>query len=164
MDSKHLAAIDQQEKQINQSIYKITQVILDLQNLLDSNNAILITEYTWRIEEFKNFPPQFHVILPTFIPQDIKREQIYQQFGILSKLFITQPGRLLITKGDCNGLAGIRGVVSTPFAYKFQIVTDLNTKFGGWFDRLHSVSCLTDEGIWISDSGKHIKLFNLQGE
>ena len=40
----------------------------------------------------------------------------------------------------------------------------LNTKFGGWFDRLHSVSCLTDEGIWTSDSGKHIKRFNLQGE
>ena len=98
MDSKHLAAIDQQETQINQSVYKITKVILDLQNLLDSNNAILISENTSRIEEFKNFPPHFHVILPTFIPQDIKREQIYQQFGILSKLFITQPGRLLITK------------------------------------------------------------------
>ena len=88
---------------------------------------------------------------------------------MLSKLLITYPTRPIvdneaITKGDCNGLAGIRGVVSTPFAYKFQIVTDLNTKFGGWFDRLHSVSCLTDEGIWISDSGKHIKLFNLQGE
>ena len=53
MDSKHLAAIDQQEKQINQSIYKITHVILDLQNLLDSNDASLITEYIkdWNIQE-----------------------------------------------------------------------------------------------------------------
>ena len=88
---------------------------------------------------------------------------------MLSKLFVTYPTRPIvdneaITNGDCNGLEKNPGVVSTPFAYKFQIVTDLNTKFGGWFDRLHSVSCLTDEGIWISDSGKHIKLFNLQGE
>ena len=53
MDSKHLAAIDQQEKQINQSIYKITHVTLDLQNLLDSNDASLITEYikNWNIQE-----------------------------------------------------------------------------------------------------------------
>ena len=73
MDSKHLAAIDQQKKQINQSMYKITQVILDLQNLLDSNNAILITEYTSRIEEFKNFPPQFHVFTNIYTPRYQKR-------------------------------------------------------------------------------------------
>ena len=55
-------------------------------------------------------------------------------------------------------------VVPTPFVNKFHIVTDLNTTFGGWFNRLHSVSCLTDEEIWTSDSGKHIRFFNLQGE
>ena len=76
MDSKHLAAIDQQETQINQSIYKINQVILDLQNLLDSNNAILITEYTSRVEEFKNFPPQFHVFTNIYTPRYQKRTNL----------------------------------------------------------------------------------------
>ena len=99
----------------------------------------------------------------------ISKEQIYQQFGNVSNLFITYPTRPIVdneafTKGDCSGLATIPVVVPKPFANKFQLVTDLNTTFGGWFNRLHSVSCLTDEEIWTSDSGNHIRFFNLQGE
>ena len=87
MDSKHLAAIDQQEKQINQSIYKITHVILDLQNLLDSNDASLITECTSRIEEFKNCSLQFNVILPTFIPPDIKRTDLPTIWSFIETIY-----------------------------------------------------------------------------
>lgn len=87
MDSKHLAAIDQQDKQINQSIYKITQVILDLHNLLDSNDDSLITEYTSRIEEFKNCSLQFNVILPTFITQDIKRTDLRTIWSFIETIY-----------------------------------------------------------------------------
>ena len=93
MDFKHLAAIDQPEKQINQSIYKITQVILDLQNLLDSNDASLITEYTSRIEEFKNCSLQFNVIYRHLYPR-ISKEQIYQQFRFFFKTIYNIPNQV----------------------------------------------------------------------
>ena len=54
IDAQHLAAIDKQEKKINKSIDEITQDIIHLQNLLNSNDVCLVTctVYTSGIEEF----------------------------------------------------------------------------------------------------------------
>ncbi|XP_078327882.1 uncharacterized protein LOC144623352 [Crassostrea virginica] len=169
MDSQHLAAIDQQEKDTNQSINEISQVILDLQNLLESNDILLVSEYTSRNSEFKNMPAQFNVILPTFIPQEINREQIYQQFGILSKQAITYPTgqpfeALAIATGERMGLTRTSCVMHIPIIDEPQVLTEINTEFGGWFDRFQSVSSLSDEEIWTSGNDKIMKLFNLQGE
>lgn len=169
MDSQHLAAIDQHEKATNQSINEISQVILDLQNLLESNDILLVSEYTSRNSEFKNLPAPFNVILPTFIPQEINREQIYQQFGILSTQAITYPtGQLFeaqaIATGKRVGLTKTSGVMHIPIIDEPQVLTEINTEFGGWFDRFQSVSSLSDEEIWTSGNDKIMKLFNLQGE
>ena len=56
MDIQHIAAIDRQEDAINNTISEITQVILDIQNLLDSNDVYLVSEYTSRTEEFRRLP------------------------------------------------------------------------------------------------------------
>ena len=56
MDAQHLAAIDQQEEEINKSMNEITQLILNLQNMLESNNDGILSEYTSRNTEFKNLP------------------------------------------------------------------------------------------------------------
>ena len=85
-NSKHLAVIDKQEKAINNTITEIVQTILDLREMLDTNDFCLVSEYKSRNEEFKKLPAQFQVTLPTFTPNKINREQIYQQFGFLSKL------------------------------------------------------------------------------
>ena len=86
MDAQHIAAIDQQEDAINHSITEITQIILDLKRLLerlqdelDTCVVCLVSEYTSRNEEFRSFPAEFQVTLPTFTPQEINREQIHQQ-------------------------------------------------------------------------------------
>ena len=169
MDSQHLAAIDQHEKATNQSINEISQVILDLQNLLESNDILLVSEYTSRNSEFKNLPAPFKVILPTFIPQEINREQIYQQFGILSTQAITYPtGQLFeaqaIATGERVGLTRTSGVMHIPIIDEPQVLTEINTEFGGWFDRFQSVSSLSEEEIWTSGIDKITKFFNLQGE
>ena len=80
VDAQHLAAIDQPEETINQSINEISQVIRNLQNLLASNDVCLVSEYISRNSEFRNLPHLFHVVLPTFNPQEINRRDIYQQF------------------------------------------------------------------------------------
>ena len=49
--------------------------------------ASLITGYTSRIEKFENFPLQFNVILPTFIPQDIKRTDLPTIWNFVESIY-----------------------------------------------------------------------------
>ncbi|XP_078331536.1 uncharacterized protein LOC144625206 [Crassostrea virginica] len=138
MDAQHIAAIDQQEDEINHTITEITQIILDLKRLLDTSDVCLVSEYTSRTKAFRNLPAQFQVTLPTFTPQEINREQIYQQIGSLSKLAITYP------------------LLDEP-----RILTDIQTECTD----LLSVSCLSDSELWTCCLTNNIlRLYNLQGE
>ncbi|XP_078331154.1 uncharacterized protein LOC144624981 [Crassostrea virginica] len=137
MDAQHIAAIDQQEVTLNQTIPEITQTILDLKRLLDTSDVCLVSEYTSRTKEFRNLPAQFQVTLPTFIPQVINREQIHQQIGSLSK-------------------QAIRFLLDVAL-----ILTDIKTNYRD----LLSVSCLSDNELWTCDHRENIlRLYNLQEE
>lgn len=68
MDAHHIAAIAEQEDAINHTITEITQAILDLQNLLDSEDVCRVFKYTSKNEEFRRLPAPFKVTLPDFIP------------------------------------------------------------------------------------------------
>ena len=81
---------DEQEKAINQTITDIEQITLDLRKLLGTSDFSLFSDYKSRNEEFRSLPAQFHVTVPVFTPQAIKREQIHLQLGSLSKLAITK--------------------------------------------------------------------------
>ena len=90
--------MDKQKDAINRTTNEIKQVILDLKKLRDFKDVCLVSEYTSRNEEFRRLPYQFQVTLPTFIPQEINREQIHQQIGSLSKLAITWQAKRRIRK------------------------------------------------------------------
>ncbi|XP_078331152.1 uncharacterized protein LOC144624978 [Crassostrea virginica] len=137
MDTQHKAAIDRQEDAINHAILEITQAILDLKRLLDTSDVCLVSEYTSRNEESRNFPAQFHVTLPIFTPKEINREHVHQQIGSLSELAITF-------------------LLDEP-----RILTDTQTEYRG----LLSVSCLSDNDLWTcGDNDNILRLYNLQGE
>ena len=78
MDSKHLTMIDKQEKAVNQIITDIEQIILDPKKLLSSSDFNLYADYKRRDKEFRSLPAQFQVTFPTFIPQEMNKEQIHQ--------------------------------------------------------------------------------------
>nr|XP_022303033.1 tripartite motif-containing protein 3-like [Crassostrea virginica] len=166
MDEQHLAAITTQEDVINKALHEIKQVILDLQKLLDSDDVCLVSEYTSRNEEFRSLPAQFQVTLPTFSPQEINSEQLYQQLGSLSQLVITYPltDEAARTTEEHGGLKKTQGAVSSPPARllsdKPQILTDILTGY----NKLYHVSCLSDEEIWTSGYNEIMKLYNLKGE
>nr|XP_022304497.1 tripartite motif-containing protein 3-like isoform X1 [Crassostrea virginica]XP_022304498.1 tripartite motif-containing protein 3-like isoform X1 [Crassostrea virginica] len=175
MDEQHLAAITTQEEVINKALHEIKQIILDLQKLLDSDDVCLVSEYTSRNEEFRSLPAQFQVTLPTFSPQEINREQLYQQLGSLSQLLITYPltDEVARTTEEHGGLKKTPGAVSSPPARPFsdkllsdspRILNDIQTEFGGINNGLYSVSCLSDEEIWTRDNNKIMKLYNLKGK
>nr|XP_022308568.1 uncharacterized protein LOC111114521 [Crassostrea virginica]XP_022308569.1 uncharacterized protein LOC111114521 [Crassostrea virginica] len=170
MDEQHLAAITTQEDVINKALHEIKQVILDLQKLLDSDDVCLVSEYTSRNEEFRSLPAQFQVTLPTFSPQEINSEQLYQQLGSLSQLVITYPliDKASRTTEEHGSLKKTPGAVSSPPARplsdKPRILTDIQTEYHGEFKQLYNVSCLSDEEIWTRGNNKIMKLYNLKGE
>ena len=138
MEAQYIAAKDRQEDVINQTMSELTQIILNLQNLLDYNDFCLVSEYTSRTEAFRSLPAQFQVSFPTFTPQEINRGQIHQQIGSLSELAITF------------------------FLDEPMILTDINTEYKE--DSYLRVSCLSDVELWTCGRGEVMRLYNLQGE
>nr|XP_022322669.1 uncharacterized protein LOC111124097 [Crassostrea virginica] len=143
MDALHITAMDKQKDAINRTTNEIKQVILDLEKLRDSKDACLVSEYTSRNEEFRRLPYQFQVTLPTFIPQEINREQIHQQIGSLSELAITWQAKCRIRKP--------------------RIVKNVQTDYLG-YNPLRSVSCLSNSELWTCGTDETMRLYNLQGE
>ena len=133
--------------------------------MLNSDDVCLVTVYTSRIEEL-SYPLQLNVTLPTFIPQEINKEQISKHIGSLSKLAVTFPtGKLLENKAITTEEKGSKDAKSTddvvmPLIYESLIISVIDTTSG----RLNSVACFSDEDIWTLGNEKTIKLFNLQGE
>ena len=174
MDIQHIAAIDRQEDAINNTISEITQVILDIQNLLDSNDVYLVSEYTSRTEEFRSLPAQFQVTLPTFTPQEINREQIYQQIGLFSKLMIIFPIKSptddpTIPLKMYDSPKKTPSAVYTPRVRPLRdvpkVLREINTKCGIWPHHLRSVASLSDSELWACcHNDKILSLYNLQGE
>ena len=124
MGSKHLAVIDKQEDAINNTITEIEQTILDLRKMLDTNDFCLVSEYKSRNEEFKKLPAQYQVTLPTFTPNKIYREQIYQQFGSLSKLYIKTEHADSMKNPDAQSSSPVDHllmVTTDPYRYKYRL-------------------------------------------
>nr|XP_022305618.1 uncharacterized protein LOC111112429 [Crassostrea virginica] len=157
MDKQHLAAIEKQENKINETMNEIKQVILDLKSLLDTGDVGLVSKYKSRIEEFRKLPSKLKISLPNFLPQKINREQLLEQFGSLSPLFIeTKERGYTVPSAGAESSPPARPLLDVP-----RLITDIPTT---GFEGLYSVSCLSDEEIWISGNCKIMELYNLKGE
>ncbi|XP_034306829.2 tripartite motif-containing protein 3-like [Magallana gigas] len=158
MNSEYLDVLDNQEDEIKRNISKITKIIADIKKSLNSNNASLFFSYQSRNAEFRRLPPKLIVSLPTFNPQKINYEQIFQMFGSLSALSF---------ETEHNSTLDPPGAESSPPDNKLmdgqQIITTIKTKHG-FFNELHGVSCLDDDNIWVCGGCKIMRLYNLRGQ
>lgn len=87
-ESEHKEVLQKKENNINHSISEISQTIVELKKIMDSNDVRLLCKYKSRNAEFRMFPPKFAVTLPSFSSPQIDTEQLTQQFGSLSTLCI----------------------------------------------------------------------------
>ncbi|XP_052686397.1 tripartite motif-containing protein 3-like [Crassostrea angulata] len=159
MDTKHLAVLNKQEDEITRTIDEITHTITDLKKLVDSNDVSLVSAYKSRIAEFRRLPPKLTVSLPSFTPQKINKEQLYQQFGSLSASSIkTEEQVYTMDSPDVESSPPDRPLIDVP-----RIITQINTEYGV-SNGLYSVSCLRDEELWTRGRDNKMRLYNLQGE
>uniref|UniRef100_K1RT36 Tripartite motif-containing protein 2 n=1 Tax=Magallana gigas TaxID=29159 RepID=K1RT36_MAGGI len=155
-DTKHLAVLDKQEDEIKHTISEITQTITELKTLLDSNDVSRVSAYKSRNDEFRRLPPKLTVSLPSFTPQKINKERLYQQFGSLSASSIKTEGHgYTMESPGAESSPPDRPLIDVP-----RIITQINTEYG----QLFSVSCLSDEEMWTRGPDNIIRLYNLRGK
>uniref|UniRef100_A0A8W8LKW1 Tripartite motif-containing protein 2 n=1 Tax=Magallana gigas TaxID=29159 RepID=A0A8W8LKW1_MAGGI len=152
-----MAVLDKQEDEIKHTISEITQTITELKTLMDSNDVSRVSAYKSRNDEFRRLPPKLTVSLPSFTPQKINKEQLYQQFGSLSASSIkTEEHGYTMESPGAESSPPDRPRIDVP-----RIITQIYTECG----QLHSVSCLSDEEMWTcGDHDKIMRLYNLRGE
>ncbi|XP_061177618.1 uncharacterized protein LOC133186378 [Saccostrea echinata] len=156
MKTKHLAALNKQENEIKQITFDIKQCILDLKKILDSNDVSMASTYISKNAEFKSLPPKVNVSLPSFSPHQINTEQLHQMFGSLSALSITteEQGYTMKTP-EAVSCPPVKPLLDEP-----ELVTTIDTGY----NRLYSITCLSDEEIWTCGDDIITKLYNLRGK
>lgn len=154
--------LDVREKQINQTINEMSEVIRNLKQLLKSSDVCRISAYKSQIEQFKIMPSQPQVTLPTFMPRRINKDLLYQQIGSLSKPSV-------IDKENPNQEQvqdGISSLSPKLLLDEPLIVKDNDTAYSKeWPSGLQSVACLRDNDLlWTCGSNEIMRLYNLKGE
>lgn len=90
MDSSQRTVLFKQKHEFTRRISEIKQAILEQKNILDLHDFNRVSAYKSRNAEFRKLPPKATVSLPSFTFHHINKEQISQQFGLLSALSIKE--------------------------------------------------------------------------
>ncbi|XP_048748730.2 uncharacterized protein LOC125660938 [Ostrea edulis] len=137
--TKHLSLLDKQADEITHRMTEINQAILEMKNILDTNDISLTSTYKSRNNEFNKLPPTIKVTLPSLSTPTINTEKLNEMFGLLTSLSVTTVKPLLAEPR-------LTAAIDTGYEY------------------LHSVSCLSEDQVWTCGDNKTMKLLNLQSK
>ena len=150
MDKQHLAALEKHEVEINKTINEVKQIIVNLKNMLETNDVTTVSKYKFRNGDFRKLPPKLKISLPNFQSQKINTEQLLKHFGIFSPISIESE-----EQGYTMPSPSARPLLDFP-----RLITEIPTSGYG---KLYNVSRLNDEEIWTRGNNKIMKLYNLKG-
>ncbi|XP_048742512.1 uncharacterized protein LOC125656002 [Ostrea edulis] len=151
MKTKHLEVLKKHLDEIKQIQSLIEQSLITLKEMEESNEVSVTMEYRSQNKEFRKLPPKVRVSLPTFSPNTIDSEQLYKSLGSLIPLSITK---------NENGYT-LKKTETSPkeLMDEPELVTTINTGY----EKLRSVTFLSEEEFWTSAKVSDMKCFNVQG-
>jgi hypothetical protein len=151
MKTKHLEILNKHLDEVKQIQSLIEQSLITLNKIEVSNDVSVTIEYRSRNEEFRKLPPKVRVSLPTFSPNPIDGEQLYQSLGCLMPLSVTtDENDDTLKKTEISP----RELMDEP-----ELVTIVNTGY----ENLRSITCFSEEEFWASAKVDDIKCFSIQG-
>ena len=161
MESNYGSVLQEQEDYLRSKINEISQTILEIRSLLDSNDICHVSGFRSRNAEFKILPSKLRVSLPKFTPRTINRWQLYQNFGSLSDLAIQKEDQGdSLQASEAASPSPTNLLIDNPHILKM-----FKTDYEGTFVKLSSISCPTDyEVMTCGGQGQVVQLYNLHGE
>eukprot|EP00105_Crassostrea_gigas_P032537 XP_011455570.1 PREDICTED: uncharacterized protein LOC105348006 [Crassostrea gigas] len=138
---KHRNILKKHSDEIKQIQSRIQQTLLALTEIEKSTEVYPTIEYISKIREFSKLPSKVHVSLPTFIPKQIDRQNLYNWFGNITPLTNTS----------------VRELLDEP-----ELVTTIQVRYHD-DQYLRNVTCLHEDCIWTCGSTRNIKCFNITG-
>eukprot|EP00105_Crassostrea_gigas_P035266 XP_019919414.1 PREDICTED: E3 ubiquitin-protein ligase TRIM23-like [Crassostrea gigas] len=156
IESKFMTALSKQEEEITCTISEVAKSIANMKKLLTSKDVVLVSAYRSKNDEFRRMPPELTVSLPSFTPQSFSKDQLHEQFGVLSTIsFTKEEYGYKIDSPGAEFFPQERQLIDVP-----QIITEISTEYG-----LCSLSCQSDDEIWTCNyDNETIRLYNLQEE
>ena len=156
MELENQSILEKEERDIKHTISEIDQTILDLKELIYSCDLSLVSHCNFFEKAFTILPPKINVTLSNFIPKNIDRRRLSEDFGSWSVLSVTkEENDQREPEVEVSRLAPTAALLDKP-----EIITSIDTKY----NNLYSVSCRNDNEIWTRGLNKIMSLYNLQGD
>ncbi|XP_056002496.1 uncharacterized protein LOC130046630 [Ostrea edulis] len=154
MKSKHLSTLNKNTEEITQKMAELKQIMSDLKSILKSNDVSLTSTYQSRNSEFRTLPPKLRVTVPSLSAQKINKDQLNDMFGSLPPLSINTE------HGDTMKSAAVSSPPVKPLLDEPRVTATIDTGY----NKLHSVSCLSEDQVWTRGDNETMKLLNLQSK
>nr|XP_022300428.1 uncharacterized protein LOC111108684 [Crassostrea virginica] len=148
---KHHSLLKKHLDEIKQSQSLMQHTLIDLSEVMESNEVSPTIIYSSKNKEFSKLPPKLNVSIPKFIPKQIEREALRNLIGKITPISTILEERIFTAKKPNNS---VRELLHEP-----KVLNIIKTGHAN----LRSLTCLNEEQIWTSGEKADIKCFNIQG-
>ncbi|XP_056007591.1 uncharacterized protein LOC125660884 [Ostrea edulis] len=155
MKIKHLSTLNKNTEEITQKMAELKQIMSDLKSMLKSNDVSLTSTYKSRNSEFRTLPPKVRVTVPSLSAPKINKDQLNEMFGSLPPLSINTEHGDTIKSAEAVSSPPVKPLLDEP-----RVTATIDTGY----NRLFSVSCLSEDQVWTCGNNNTMKLLNLQSE
>ncbi|XP_065937919.1 uncharacterized protein [Magallana gigas] len=148
---KHKDILQKHLDEIKQTQSLIDKALLAMKETKESTEVSQTIEYSSKIKEFSKMPLKITVRMPTFIPKSIDHEKLYSLFGQITA-FSTSTEENVQSLNQPKAL--VKEMLREPV-----LVSTVQTGY----DLPRSVTCGSEDKIWLSGFSNEIKCFNING-